>query len=106
MNVIFVQIMNINNKAKNNKQDYLNILRKIDSIKNLQTTFDIEYMDKNTKIAAGGQIAEKNSIIVNNIKNPTKIIGISDGKGGLLDVDFENQKKKKINNWFINKIIN
>ena len=67
------------------------ILRKIDSIKNLQTTFDIEYMDKNTKIAAGGQIAEKNSIIVNNIKNPTKIIGISDGKGGLLDVDFENQ---------------
>jgi 4-hydroxy 2-oxovalerate aldolase len=82
------------------------ILRKIDSIKNLQTTFDIEYMDKNTKIAAGGQIAEKNSIIVNNIKNPTKIIGISDGKGGLLDVDFENQKKKKINNWFINKIIN
>ena len=82
------------------------ILRKVDSIKNLQTTFDIEYMDKNTKIAAGGQIAEKNSIIVNNIKNPTKIIGISDGKGGLLDVDFENQKKKKINNWFINKIIN
>ena len=29
MNVIFVQIMNINNKAKNNKQDYLNILRTI-----------------------------------------------------------------------------
>ena len=31
MNVIFVQIMNIDNKSKNNKQDYLNILRKIDN---------------------------------------------------------------------------
>lgn len=82
------------------------ILRKIDSIKHLQKSFDIEYMDKNTKIVAGGEIAEKNSIVVNNIKNPTKIIGISDGKGGLLNINFENQKKKKINNWFINKIIN
>ena len=53
-------------------------------------------MDKNTKIVAGGQIAEKNSIVVNNIKNPTKIIGISDGKGGLLDINFENRKKKKL----------
>ena len=35
MNVIFVQIMNIDNKAKNNKQDYLNILRKIDNSANI-----------------------------------------------------------------------
>ena len=51
-------------------------------------------MDKNTKIVAGGEIAEKNSIVVNNIKKSTKIIGISDGKGGLLNIIFENQKKK------------
>ena len=59
-------------------------------------------MDKNTKIVAGGQIAE-NSIVVNNINNPTKIIGISDGKGGLLILILKIEKNY---NWFINKIIN
>ncbi len=35
MNVVFVQIMNIDNKVRNNKQDYLNILRKIDNSSNI-----------------------------------------------------------------------
>jgi len=39
---------------------------------------------KNFNIIAGGYIGNKGDVIVNSISNPTNIIGISDGNGGLL----------------------
>ena len=51
-------------------------------------------------------MAEKNSIVVNSIKFPTKIIGISDGKGGITENQFNEETKNLINKWFLTKIIN
>lgn len=56
----------------------------------------------NIKIASGGIIAEENTIVVNQIKNPTQIIGVANGIGGLKDVN-EYTEKEKSNIHYVKK---
>lgn len=53
---------------------------------------------KNTTIVAGGIIGEEGSVIVDQIKKPTQIIGIADGSGGVKKNETieENRKIKSI----------
>ena len=75
-------------------------------MQHIEKNIGYKKLNKNTKIISGGQVAEKNSIVVNSIKFPTKIIGISDGKGGLTENQFNEETKNLINKWFLTKIIN
>lgn len=61
-------------------------------------------INKKISITSGGQIENKGSVIVNSIKYPNKVIGISDGKGGLINNVFDNETKININKWFLSKI--
>ena len=61
-------------------------------------------INKKISITSGGQIENKGSVIVNSIKYPNKVIGISDGKGGLTNNIFDNETKRNINKWFLSKI--
>ena len=54
----------------------------------------------NFNIIAGGYFGDKGDIVVDNIKSPKKIIGVSDGKGGLLKSHTKFKHKiKKINDF-------
>jgi 4-hydroxy-2-oxovalerate aldolase len=82
------------------------INKKINMMQHIEKNIGYKKLNKNTKIISGGQVAEKNSIVVNSIKFPTKIIGISDGKGGITENQFNEETKNLINKWFLTKIIN
>ena len=58
-------------------------------------TLEIIKLIKKISITSGGQIENKGSVIVNSIKYPNKVIGISDGKGGLINNVFDNETKNK-----------
>lgn len=47
------------------------------------------------KFVAGGIISDKNSVILDSIKNPSKAVGLSDGKGGLIRKSLNNVKLDK-----------
>ncbi|WP_027965277.1 hypothetical protein [Halalkalibacillus halophilus] len=55
---------------------------------------------------AGGVLGEEGEIVLNNIDNPTQVIGIANGIGGLKDeAEFDQRDKQKVNEaqkWFIN----
>ena len=57
-------------------------------------------------LVSGGQIGPKGSVVINSIKFPNKIIGISDGKGSLQKNAIDTELKIKTNKWFYSKIIN
>jgi len=51
---------------------------------------------ENFNLVAGGYLGEIGDVVVDEIKNPKKILGISDGKGKFLDDDMEYTENLKI----------
>lgn len=68
--------------------------------------FNLVYGQANFKginISAGGIYGVYGDIVVDKIKNPTKVIGIADGKGGLIHYNITNKLKDKLKT--INQLI-
>jgi len=63
---------------------------------------------KNFNIISGGIYGELGDIVVDSVKNPTQLIGISDGKGGIIEKKRSKEFMKKIDlvNEWISKQIN
>ena len=97
----------IQNFFKPNYEIYLcsEISKKISLQDHIRDNIGSLKLNKKIKLTSGGQIAVKGSVVVNSIKFPNKIIGISDGKGGLSENKFDKETKENINNWFLSKIV-
>ena len=57
---------------------------------------------KDIPIVAGGFYGKLGNVVVDSIYSPTEIIGIADGKGGLIRKNYSSLDKKKlkiINSW-------
>jgi len=62
---------------------------------------------KNFQVIAGGFYGKLGDVVLDSISSPTEIIGIADGKGGLLRKNYSSIDKKKIqitNTWIKKKI--
>ncbi len=97
----------INNFLKPNYGSYLcsELNKKISLYKHMKNNIGSHDIGEDT-LVSGGQIGPKGSIVVNSIKFPSKIFGISDGKGSLQKKDIGNELKIKTNRWFYYKVIN
>lgn len=62
------------------------------------------------KIAAGGLVAPKGTVIVDSITNPSKIFGIANGMGYLISTEQYSEEdldsKRKIENWILTQTLN
>lgn len=58
---------------------------------------------KNFNIISGGIYGKLGDVVVDSVKNPTQLIGISDGKGGIIEKNRSKELMKKIN--LVNKWI-
>ncbi len=98
----------INNFFKPNYGVYLcsEINKKISLFKHIKDNVGRKKIKKDAFLVSGGQIGSKGSVIVNSIKFPNKIIGVSDGRGSLSKREINNELKRKVNRWFYSKIIN
>lgn len=98
----------IKNFYKPNYGIYLcsEISKKISLQEHISSDIGNYKIGKKINIISGGQIEGRGSIIVNSIKHPNKVIGISDGKGGLTQNIFDNETKRNINKWFLSRIRN
>ena len=96
----------IKNFYKPNYGIYLcsEISKKISLQKHIKYDIGNYKISKKINITSGGQIENRGSIIVNSIKYPNKVIGVSDGKGGLTENIFDNETKRNINKWFLSRI--
>ena len=98
----------INNFFKPNYGVYLcsELNKKISLFKHIKDNVGRYKIEKDTFLVSGGQIGTKGSVIVNSIKFPNKIIGVSDGRGSLSKNEINNELKRKVNKWFYSRIIN
>jgi len=98
----------INNFFKPNYGVYLcsEIIKKISLFEHIKNNVGQYKIEKNNFLVSGGQIGSKGSIVVNSIKFPNKIIGVSDGKGSLVKKEIDSGLKAKVNKWFYSRIIN
>ena len=96
----------IKNFYKPNYGIYLcsEISKKISLQEHIRNNIGYYKLNKKISVVSGGQIEGKGSIVVNSIKFPNKVIGISDGKGGLNENNFDKKTKENINEWFLSKI--
>ena len=97
----------INKFLKPNYGAYLcsELNKKIALFKHLKNNIGLHQIGDDI-LVSGGQIGPKGSVVVNSIKFPSKIFGISDGKGSLQKKDIDNDLKIKANKWFYHKVIN
>lgn len=97
----------INNFFKPNYGAYLcsELNKKISLFKHIKNNIGQNVIG-NDILVSGGQIGPKGAVVVNSIKSPSKIFGVSDGQGSLEKDEIDNKLKIKTNKWFYSKIIN
>lgn len=96
----------INKFLKPNYGAYLcsELNKKISLFNHMKNNIGQHHIGEDT-LVSGGQIGPKGSVVVNSIKFPSKVFGISDGKGSLQKNGIDSELKIKANRWFYSKII-
>ncbi len=58
-----------------------------------------------SQVVAGGLIGRNGEVVVDSISRPTKVIGVADGKGGILSADDKNEAVKRVRHEIVKRLL-